>query len=90
MIIFVKGAPVTNFFAMTVTNGYDLLNRLITQHLVGGADQTFDYTTRGLTNATDELGHLTQWVNDATGRTLFQTNANWPCPDLVDRRQVIV
>jgi YD repeat-containing protein len=66
----------TNVNSVVTTNGYDLLDRLVLRHLVGGTNQVFQYTTRGLTNVTDELGHVTRYLNDALGRTTSVTNAN--------------
>ena len=38
--------------------------------------ESFQYDTRGLTNATDALGKITRFVRDTLGRSLYQTNAN--------------
>ena len=55
---------------VTVTNAYDLLGRLTnraTLDIHGYVSNTvaFAYTARGLTNHTDELGHVTRFVYDA-------------------------
>jgi RHS repeat-associated protein len=66
---------------ITVTNAYDLVNRLVTrvtldQNLMPYATNSYVYNARGLTNLTDGLNHLTLFVRDAAGRLQYQTNAN--------------
>jgi RHS repeat-associated protein len=66
---------------ITVTNAYDLLDRLVTrvtldQTLTPYATNTYTYTSRGLTNMVDALNHATWFVRDPAERLLFQTNAN--------------
>jgi RHS repeat-associated protein len=68
--------------AVTVTNGYDFLDRLIARRYIGsdGSTQTglesFNYNWLGLTNYVDQLGHVTAFVRDASGRVTSETNAN--------------
>ena len=68
---------------VTVTNGYDSLNRLVARRSIGGSGfgtlaglESFKYDATGMTNYTDPLGHITQFVRDSAGRVLFETNAN--------------
>jgi len=66
---------------ITVTNAYDLVNRLVTrvtldQSLTPYATNSYVYNARGLTNMVDALNHATWFVRDAAGRLVDQTNAN--------------
>lgn len=66
---------------ITTTNGYDVLGRItnrVTLDIYSQPQSTnvFAYTSRGLTNSIDELGHKTWFVYDAAGRLRSQTNAN--------------
>ena len=74
-------ATATDRNGVTITNAYDFLGRLTnhaTLDIYGYVSNTvsYVYTTRGLTNSTDELGHKTWFVYDTSGRLLSQTNAN--------------
>jgi RHS repeat-associated protein len=66
---------------ITVTNGYDLVNRLVNrvtldQNLTPYATNSYVYTARGLTNMIDALSHTNWFVRDAAGRLQYHTNAN--------------
>lgn len=69
---------------VVTTNSYDLLDRLVQRRSIGRGpyDNTisgleiFSYDSRGLTNYTDPLGHLTSFVRDPEQRLLYETNAN--------------
>src|SRR5262249_7516274 len=66
---------------ITVTNAYDLVDRLVArvtldQNLMPYATNSYVYDVRGLTNLVDELNHVTLFVRDAAGRLQYQTNAN--------------
>lgn len=70
--------------SVTVTNGYDLLGRLVARQSFGGWGsgylasglESFSYSPLGLTNYIDQLGHATAYVHDSEGRLLAETNAN--------------
>jgi RHS repeat-associated protein len=68
--------------AVTVTNAYDFLNRLVARQFFGNSAsqesglETLVYNSLGLTNYFDPLGNLTSYVRDAAGRILYETNAN--------------
>ena len=56
---------------VTVSLGYDYLNRVTTRHLYGISDaqgvETFVYDARGLSNYFDPLGKTNKFVRDAPG-----------------------
>ena len=68
--------------AVTVTNAYDLLGRLVARQAFGNSGsqrsgrEQFVYNSLSLSNYFDPLGHLTAFVRDAAGRVLYETNAN--------------
>jgi RHS repeat-associated protein len=62
-------------------SSYDLLSRLSTRQNFGSdgkftGQEKFFYSTLGLTNYIDQLGHVTAYVRDTAGRVLYETNAN--------------
>ncbi len=59
-----------------VTNSFDLLDRLLTRTYPDGGVEKFAYSTNGLVAYTNQLGHISRFVNDAAYRTLYVTNAN--------------
>jgi RHS repeat-associated protein len=65
---------------VTVTNGYDFLDRLTNRTVLAGGQpretNRFAYTARGLTNSVDAKGYTNWFVYDVAGRLLSQTNAN--------------
>ncbi|MGB7768985.1 MAG: hypothetical protein WBN22_09065 [Verrucomicrobiia bacterium] len=64
--------------SVTVTNGYDFLNRLVARQDKYGATglESFTYDSRGLEKYVDQLGRPTTYGRDTAGRVLDETNAN--------------
>jgi RHS repeat-associated protein len=48
----------------------------LSRRVVGAGTSTFVYTSRGLTNVTDELGFVSKYARDEFGRLTYFTNAN--------------
>jgi RHS repeat-associated protein len=66
---------------VTTSTGYDFLDRLVTRQNFGTdgkftGQEKFAYSALGLTNYTDPLTHHTTFGRDASGRVLYETNAN--------------
>ncbi len=58
----------TDANGVSVTNQYDLLGRLVKRMLPNGTNETFAYSSMGLTTNVNALGQTTQYRYDALGR----------------------
>lgn len=61
---------------VTVTNTFDLLNRLTARVWPDGFGESFGWSTNGLVAATNRNQQVTRYLRDAAGRLLAVTNAN--------------
>jgi RHS repeat-associated protein len=68
---------VTDANGVTITNQFDLLNRLTERTwLADGISEGFGWTTNGLVAYTNRDGKVTSYARDAAGRVTAVTNAN--------------
>jgi len=72
---------------VTVSNSYDLLNRLSARALANSGTERFGYATNGLVAYTNQDAKVTRYARDAAGRLLAITNANLESPFRLRRAQ---
>src|SRR5205807_3328566 len=61
---------------VSTTNTFDNLSRLLTHTYPDGGVEQFGYSPKGLTAYTSQLGQITRYAYDASGRRTAETNAN--------------
>lgn len=67
---------VTDATKISVTNGFDLLDRVITRTWPDGIAEGFGYSPQGLVFYTNRDNQITRYGHDAAGRLLAVTNNN--------------
>lgn len=68
---------VTDANGVTITNVYDDLGRLRSRGYPDHGIEQFDYSPRGLTAYTNQIGAPTYYAYNVAGWKLFETNANY-------------
>lgn len=71
-----RPVTITDANGVTVTNQFDLMNRLIARTWQDGLGDRFGYGTNGLAAYTNRSGKITRFSRDAAGRLAWITNAN--------------
>jgi RHS repeat-associated protein len=67
---------ITDANNVTVTNQFDLLNRLVARFWPDGVGEGFGWETNGLVAYTNRNGKVTRFARDGAGRLTAVTNAN--------------